>query len=66
MISKQKSQLLGQWLEAMQSESDAEGAVGWSWGLSGAEWGLFWLPNRAVGGQSPASSSALELHVLLK
>lgn len=40
MISKQKSQLLGQWLEAMQSESDAEGAVGWSWGLSGAELGV--------------------------
>lgn len=32
----------------------------------GLSWGLFWLPNRAVGGQSPASSSALELHVLLK
>lgn len=40
MISKQKSQLLGQWLEAMQNESDAEGAVGWSWGLPGAEGGV--------------------------
>lgn len=43
MISKQKSQLLGQWLEAMQNESDTEGVVGWSWGLSrvsGAEGGV--------------------------
>lgn len=40
MISKQKSQLLGQWLEAMQKESDAEGVVGWSWRLPGAEGGV--------------------------
>lgn len=68
MTSKQKSQLLGQWLEAMQNESDTEGVVGWSWGLSGVSLGslglrglFLWLPKRAVGGQIPASFSALEL-----